>query len=134
MLKLRVSKRRYHIMRAVISAADRSPEAKVDPRFGRAKFFAVCDTETKEFSFKDNGVNLTAAQGAGIQSAKNAADLGAEAVITGHTGPKAFAALKAAGIKVFTAGPDLSVREAAGLFAAGKLKELADADVDGHWV
>lgn len=42
----------------------------VDPRFWRAKYFMVVDTETGEFAAADNSQNLNAVQGAGIQAGK----------------------------------------------------------------
>jgi predicted Fe-Mo cluster-binding NifX family protein len=105
----------------------------VDPRFGRARFFAVVDTETGAFSAADNVQNLNAAQGAGIQAGQNVVELGAGAVITGHVGPKAFATLQAGGVKVYT-GADGTVAEAIEQFKAGQLNESSGADVQGHWV
>ena len=105
----------------------------VDPRFGRAKFFLVVDTEKEGFSAADNSANLNAAQGAGIQAAKNAVDLGVEAVITGHVGPNAFKALQAGGVEVYT-GATGTVADAVEQFKAGRLKQSSAADVEGHWV
>ena len=49
--------------------------SKVDPRFGRAKYFIIYDTETKEMEVVGNEQNFQAAQGAGVQSAQNVARL-----------------------------------------------------------
>ncbi len=62
---------------------------------------------------------MNATQGAGIQAAQAVIDNKATAVITGHCGPKAFRALKAAGIEVFLA-PDGTVDEAVTRFEAGE--------------
>jgi len=121
-------------MKVVITAQSGDPDAKIDPRFGRAKFFIVADTDGGEFTAVDNNVNLNAAQGAGIQSASNVAELGAEAVITGHVGPKAFRVLQAAGVKVFCAGDAETVSSALGKLKSGALKESEGADVEGHWI
>lgn len=120
-------------MKVAVTSQGRELSSPIDPRFGRAMFFVVIDTETGEFSVADNVQNLNAAQGAGIQAGRNVAELGAEAVITGHVGPKAFATLQAGGVKIHT-GATGTVAQAIEQFKAGKLRQSADADVDGHWV
>jgi len=119
-------------MKIAITAAENNVSGKVDPRFGRAKYFIIADTDSGESSAHDNIQNLNAAQGAGIQSAETIARLGAEAVITGNAGPKAFRTLSAAGIKVylFQGG---TVAEAIQKFKNGELKETTAANVEGHW-
>ena len=58
--------------------------------------------ETDRFDVIDNTQNMRAPQGAGVQAAQTISQLGAECLITGHCGPRAFQALKAAGIRIFT--------------------------------
>ncbi len=120
-------------MRILVTSQGMNLSSPVDPRFGRAKHFIVVDTETGEFSASDNGQNLNAAQGAGIQAAKNAVELGAEAVVTGHIGPKAFATLHAGGVAIYT-GATGTVAEGVEQFRAGALEQSSGADVKGHWV
>lgn len=105
----------------------------VDPRFGRTCCFLVIDTETGEFSCVDNKQNLAAAQGAGIQAGKTVVDLGVDAVITRHVGPKAFSTLEAGGVSVYT-GATGTVAHAVEQFKAGQLQQSHSADVEGHWV
>ena len=119
-------------MKVVISAQGPELTGLVDPRFGRAAWFLCVDTETGAFQANRNEQNLNAVQGAGIQSAQNAVNLGAEAVLTGHCGPKAFRVLTAAGIKVYV-GVEGTAAEALGKLRAGKLQETDGADVEGHW-
>jgi predicted Fe-Mo cluster-binding NifX family protein len=107
-------------------------ESPVDERFGRAANFIVVDSATGVFEVHDNTRNLNAAQGAGIQSAEAASRLGADVVITGHCGPKAFQALNAAGIQVVV-GAHGTVKEAVDGFKKGDLKPSISADVQGHW-
>ena len=120
-------------MKVAVTSQGRELGSPVDPRFGRAMFFAVVETETGEFTATDNSQNLNAAQGAGIQAGRNVVELGAQAVITGHVGPKAFATLQAGGVKVYV-GATGTVAEAVEQFKAGKLKQSNGADVEGHWV
>ncbi len=120
-------------MKIAITAQQDNMDGPVDPRFGRARWFIVYDTETDEFTASNNEQNLNAAQGAGIQAAQNVARLGVAAVITGHVGPKAFTTLQAAKIKIFT-GASGTVKEAIGKFQAKKLQTTDKADVEGHWM
>ena len=118
-----------------IAVTSQGPEmnSTIDPRFGRAKYFVVVDTETGEFSAADNSQNLNALQGAGIQAGRNVVNLGVAAVITGHVGPKAFATLQAGSVEMYT-GAQGTVAEAIEQFQAGKLQQANSADVEGHWV
>ena len=120
-------------MKIVITSQGADLASAVDPRFGRAKNFILVDTETKEFSVHDNAQNLNAAQGAGIQAGRTVVDLGAEAVVTGNVGPKAFAALEAGGVKVYP-GASGTVEEALEQFSSGELKPAGNANVEGHWM
>ena len=120
-------------MKIAISAQSDKIDSLIDPRFGRAKYFIVADTESGEFSVHDNAVNLNAAQGAGIQAAKNVADIGVGAVVTGNVGPKAFATLTAAGVVVYT-GFSGTVRDALRALNSGALTVTERPNVEGHWI
>jgi predicted Fe-Mo cluster-binding NifX family protein len=77
-------------------------------------------------------MNLNAAQGAGIQAAQNVVRSGAQAIISGHFGPKAFQVIQMAGLDVYSA-MNITVKEAIQSFESGKLTKLAGADVASHW-
>lgn len=119
-------------MKVAVSACGNDLSSRVDPRFGRAKYFLIVDAESNAVEAVDNAQNLNAVQGVGIQAAETVSRHGAQAVLTGHCGPKAFRALTAAGIKVCI-GVEGTVREAVDRFKAGKIKEANKADVTGHW-
>ena len=119
-------------MKIAITATGKEVTSAVDPRFGRTKFFIVVDMDTNEAVSHDNAQNLNAAQGAGIQAAETVARLGAEAIITGNVGPKAFRVLNAAGIQVLLTKQG-AVADAIRMFKAGELTEASTANVDGHW-
>jgi predicted Fe-Mo cluster-binding NifX family protein len=108
-------------------------DAPLDSRFGRAPKFLIYDTETDTTEVVDNSRNLNAMQGAGIQSAEIVSRLGAEYLVTGHCGPKAFGALSAASIKIYTTNA-ATVREALEQLKAGNLSTAESSDVEGHWV
>jgi predicted Fe-Mo cluster-binding NifX family protein len=101
----------------------------VDPRFGRAGGFVVVELETLATSYVDNGSAQVLAQGAGIRAAENLAAAGAQVLLTGHVGPKAFTALKAAGIRVVQGLGTLTAGEAVEQFKAGR---LAYSDAPGE--
>lgn len=119
-------------MRVVVTAQGPTLGAPADPRFGRAKYLLLMDTDTGEHSAVDNKVNLNAAQGAGIQTGRKVVELGAQAVITGNVGPKAFTTLNAGGVAIYT-GASGTVREAIEDFKAGRLQQAQAANVEGHW-
>jgi len=120
-------------MKIAVTAQGKKLSSEIDLRFGRAKWLIVIDTETGNFQAHDNILNLNAVQGAGIQTGQNIANLGIEAVITGNVGPNAFKTLNAADIKIFLAEKQ-TIQEAIDLFKAGKLKEVNQANVEGHWI
>jgi predicted Fe-Mo cluster-binding NifX family protein len=120
-------------LRIAITAEGKELSSEIDLRFGRAKFLLVVDTESSDFVVHDNQLNLNAVQGAGIQTGQNIANLGVEAVITGNVGPNAFKTLNAAGVKIFLAEKQ-TVAKAVESFKAGNLKEVDNANVEGHWI
>ena len=119
-------------MKIAVTSLGESPESPIDQRFGRARFFVLYDLESGEWTVHDNKQNLEAAQGAGIQAAQHVVDLGAEAVITGHCGPKAFATLTAADIAVYqeASGP---VQDAISAYRAGSLKKSDQSGVEAGY-
>jgi predicted Fe-Mo cluster-binding NifX family protein len=92
----------------------------------------IYDSETGEVESINNSQNFNAAQGAGIKAAELVADRGCAVVLTGHLGPKAFDVLKKAGIKGYNNAAG-KVKEAVAAFQNGKLQEVMEADVEGHW-
>lgn len=112
-------------MKIALTAAADGMNAPLNERFGRAPGFIVYDTDTQTHVFIDNQ-SADAAQGAGIKAAEIVAKAGATALVTGDCGPKAFAALKRAGIGIFSHKGG-SVQNALDLFLAGKLKEISVA-------
>ena len=101
-------------------------------RFGRAKYLLVVDTSDGSVTSVDNRAGMNAEQGAGIQAAQAVIDSGANALLTGHCGPKAFKALQAAGIPVYLTQA-ATVEQAVTAFQDGSLTETSAADVESHW-
>ncbi len=120
-------------MKIAVTSSGKTLDSDLDPRFGRALYFLIVDTETMALEVKENSQNLNLPQGAGIQAGKTVADTGAEAVITGNCGPKAFNVLTAANIKVIT-GVNGTVKDAVEKFKSGELQHAGGPNVEGHWV
>lgn len=104
----------------------------LDPRFGRAAGFIIVDPQTLQFQYVDNGASQARAQGAGIQAAEVIVQNGAEILLTGYVGPKAFAALQAAGVKVAQNLDNMTVRQAVERFKSGQVEWAAAPNRMGH--
>jgi predicted Fe-Mo cluster-binding NifX family protein len=120
-------------MKVAVTAQGKSIDDKLDPRFGRAKYLLIVDTETMEYQALENTQNLDLPQGAGIQAAQNVINEGVGAVVTGNCGPKAFTTLTAARVEVYI-GAQGTVRGAVQDFISGSLTKADQANVEGHWV
>ncbi len=118
-------------MKIAVTSVGTEMDSQVDPRFGRAAYFAIVDTETMAFEAVEN-TNVSAAGGAGINSAKVVIDAGAEAVLTGNCGPNAERTLRAGNIKLYT-GVTGTVAEAVEGFKAGRWQEAAGPNVGSHF-
>ncbi len=119
-------------MKIAISSPGPDLNAPLDPRFGRASGFILVDEENGAVEYVNNEQNLNLAQGAGIQSAMNVSKSGASAVITGHVGPKAFAALNKGNIAVYLREGG-NAAEALEAFKRGELSKAHGPDKQGHW-
>lgn len=119
-------------MKIAVTSQGKDLDSQVDPRFGRAAYIIIVDSETMDFEVLDNKENLNAFKGAGIQAASNIADKGAEILLTGFCGPNAFKTLDTAGVKVANNASG-TIRDAVKAFLDGKLPLAEDANVEGHW-
>lgn len=119
-------------MKIGITAQGMTFSSLIDERFGRAKGFIIYDNNSGKINYIDNDQNLNSLQGAGIQSAKKVIQEGIKILITGNVGPKAFNALKNAGITIMT-GAKGFISEAIEDFENGRLIKADNANVEGHW-
>ena len=119
-------------MKIAVTSTGTDFDSQVDPRFGRAAYILVVDSETFDFEVLDNKENVNALKGAGIQAARTVNDKGAEVLLTGFCGPNAFKALKAAKIGVANDAGG-SVRDAIKAYLDGKLPLSDKANVEGQW-
>lgn len=118
-------------MRICVTAFSDKPDAAVDPRFGRCRYFVILDPETMSYDVVENA-GLNATGGAGIQAAQTIVNKKVDVVITGNIGPNAFNVLSAAGIKTVT-GVSGTVKDVVERYQRGELRETNNATVGGHF-
>ena len=119
-------------MKIAITSTGKDLDAQVDPRFGRATYIIVVDTDTLDFEVIDNSENKNAFKGAGITAASSICDKGAKVLITGFCGPNAFKTLDSAGVKVANDATG-TIKDAIEDYKAGKFTFAEDANAEGHW-
>jgi predicted Fe-Mo cluster-binding NifX family protein len=119
-------------MKIAISSKGQTMDNELDPRFGRAKYFLLVDSEGGPLEVVENKQNLQLPQGAGIQAAQTVVEKGAQAVLTGNCGPKAFQVLQAARVPV-AIGLEGPIREIIQQFNEGKIQFARGPNVEGHW-
>ncbi|GBC60364.1 dinitrogenase iron-molybdenum cofactor biosynthe sis protein [Desulfonema ishimotonii] len=120
-------------MNIAITSVDRDLSSALDPRFGRAKYFIIVDSETMSYRVVENEQNLNLPQGAGIQAGKTIVENNVDVLITGNCGPKAFKVLESADIDVII-GAKGSVKDVVSQYKAGELQPTDNANVEGHWI
>lgn len=118
-------------MKIAVTSSGTQLNSPVDPRFGRAPYFLIVDSETMEFQTEKNP-NLGASSGAGIQSAQMIAEKKAEVLLTGSCGPNAFQTLQAAGVNVVT-GVSGTVEDAVKAFSSGRYQPSQQPNVSSHF-
>jgi len=116
-------------MKIIITASSGNIDQAFNPRFGRADYFILVDSETRDWEAFLNHASL-ARGGAGPQAVQFITEKGAEILISGRYGPNAFSALAAAGIKAYiaTAG---SVEQVLQQFLDGQLEQATGASGPG---
>lgn len=120
-------------MKVAVSTQSNDLDALVDPRFGRAAWFIVVDSETLDWTAIDNRGNAGGSGGAGVQAGTLLVDQGVQAVITGNVGPNAHKVLAAAGVAVYRAGNGVSARQALAGLSGDALAKVDSPTVAGHW-
>lgn len=111
-------------MKIIISATGRNKESNIDATFGRARFFLIMDTTTKEVKVIENKVR-DRPSGVGITAVNTVEKEGIDAVITAEIGPLAFETFEKSGVKIYKA--EGRINDAIQLFEEGKLSEITKA-------
>lgn len=120
-------------MKIAITTQTPNLDSAFHPRFGRAASFVIVDAETEEWDAYANPA-LNASGGAGIQAAQFITKHGAQAVISGDFGPKAFDALAAGGIQMYLApvNEPISARDVLARYRQGQLSQASAPSNSGH--
>jgi predicted Fe-Mo cluster-binding NifX family protein len=87
-------------MKVAITSSEGSLDAEVDPRFGRARFFLIVDSDSGTVEAFDNSGSDELSHGAGIAAVEVLVRREVAILVTGQVGPKAEQGLRAAGIEV----------------------------------
>ena len=87
-------------MKFLLSVKTNTPDAPIDPHFGRAPWFVISGTDDEALNFVENE-GAKQSSGAGVAAAQCAVDQKVEAVVSGRFGPHAAQVIAAAGIKMF---------------------------------
>ena len=120
-------------MRVAVASQGMEKSSNVDPRFARASYFLIFDTNDESLEVLDNNQNVNTAQGAGVQAAEFIASKDVDIIVAGNFGPMGFQVLQAAGIKI-ALWADGTVSEAIELARENKLEICEKANVQGHWM
>jgi predicted Fe-Mo cluster-binding NifX family protein len=110
-------------MKIVVSSTGISLDDKTHDLFGRCDFLIIFDMETGDVKAVKNE-NKDAESGAGIGCAQIVFDEGAQSVISGKVGPKAYEVLQHAGVDVFLAPPGILVSDALEKYKEGRLRKM----------
>lgn len=119
-------------MKIAVSVEKPDLDAQMDPRFGRARYFLIVDSQNLSWKSLENSMSMDLAQGAGIQAAQNILRESPDVVLTGNCGPKAFKVLEAKGISVCV-GVKGTAREAVQAYLEGRYRPTSVPNVPGHW-
>ena len=99
-------------MKIAVSSTGQGLKSQTSPVFGRCPWFVIVETDGKKITgHKDvqNGAAMQAG-GAGIMAAQTVGNEGANVVISGAVGPRAFGVFQQVGIEAY-AGTEGTVEE-----------------------
>jgi len=123
-------KERRILMKIVIPVDAKTLESNICASFGRAPYFLIYDTETKESVFINNSAAASTG-GAGIKAAQTIVDNNANALLTPRCGQNAADVLKSADIKIFKT-TSTSVKDNIASYIDGKLPSLDEIHAEFH--
>ena len=116
-------------MKIIITANSDKIDQPFSPRFGRADYFMLYDSDTQEWvAFKNPAAD--ARGGAGPQAVQFLDGKNTEIIISGRYGPSAFTALEAAGIKAYIASNG-TVSDVLQQFLGDQLEQVGEATGPG---
>ncbi|MFZ7134182.1 MAG: NifB/NifX family molybdenum-iron cluster-binding protein [Eubacteriales bacterium] len=117
-------------MKIALPVEGNSVESSVCQNFGRAPYFLIHNTLSKENEFIDNAA-VTTQGGAGIKAAQTIVDHQADALITPRCGENAAKVMNGANIIIYKTIND-TINENIDAFYRGKLALLQDIHAGFH--
>ena len=117
-------------MKIAIPVNENKPGTDICASFGRAPYYMLHDTESKQTEYLANAAAQSQG-GAGLRAAQFIIDSGAEAVLTVRCGQIAANVLNAAGVKIYQTTFDKADENLAA-FQEGKLNLLTDIHPGYH--
>ncbi len=114
-----------------ICAKKHGLESDVADRFGRAEYYVLFNTETKETRTIENTAK-NSASGAGGRAVRLLDENGVGVALAPELGPKAMDAIKAFEIRAYSYGESKTVKEALENYEAGILKEFKTNSTESH--
>lgn len=112
-------------MKIAFTAAGKTWDSLIDPRFGRTEYIIIYDEESQELSSFDNSAVKNEAHGAGTATAQKIFELNPDVLITGNgPGGNASGALRHLKMKIYIDAQGMTLREAYKDYRNGKLREL----------
>lgn len=117
-------------MKVAVPVDDKNLETSVCMSFGRAPYFLIYDTDSRESSFLDNGA-ASSPGGAGIKAAQTIVDNKVDALLTPRCGENAAGVIKAAGIELYRTGSQSAMGNISS-FMAGNLPSLNEIHPGFH--
>ena len=112
-------------MKIAIPVKTNNQNTEIDARFGRANYFMIFDSNTKNYNFIDNSQSVNSGHGAGISAANKIVNNveSIDIIISPALGPKAFDVLKMANIKILKS-QNVSIEENINLALNNQLTEM----------
>lgn len=117
-------------MKIALAVNEKNINEGVSPSFGRAYFFAIYDSQSKETNFIDNP-GASSPGGAGIKAGQAVVDSGAKVLITPRLGENAADVLQAAGVKIYKSAAG-SVQDNIQAYEEGQLASLDEFHAGFH--
>ncbi len=117
-------------MKILIPSNEKSMDSSVCQSFGRAPYFLIYDTNSKEDIYIDNSATASLG-GAGIKAAQTVVDNNVYAVLTPRCGENAASVLKTANIKIFKT-KNSSIKDNIIAFNEDKLSLLSEIHAGFH--
>lgn len=118
-------------MKIGIATIEKDLNQNVNQTFGRAPYFAIYDTITKNVVFYENEAK-NAQGGAGIKASQFLVDLNLDSIIAYRLGENAVKVLTSANIDLYSPKENLTVKENIDLLLQNKLENMVDIHSGYH--